>query len=182
MRKILTQAERDRRSKRRTMIVTLLILGVLVLSSVGYAFMYATGDSQGSAEGESSVQDVGGQWMFKIGDQVHYVRSSPEQAANISVQIVSDISTYAGKTVYIVAENKGILSEIYSNLARYTARMQEACYENCTQDLPVKDCRENLIVWSESPENKVYQRDNCVFVEGDVRAADAFIYKIFEVN
>jgi hypothetical protein len=36
-----------------------------------------------------------------------------------------------------------------------------------------------MIVWQKGAENKVYQKDNCVFIEGDMKAADAFLYKIF---
>ena len=72
--------------------------------------------------------------------------------------------------------------EISLSLGRYTGRIQEACYGKCDKDLPEKDCTQNLIVWKDSAENKVYSQGKCVFIEGDLRAVDAFLYKIFELN
>jgi regulator of sigma D len=60
--------------------------------------------------------------------------------------------------------------------------MQEACYGSCERNLPEKNCTENIIIFKDSKENSVTQQDKCVFIEGDLRTVDAYIYKLFELS
>ena len=69
-------------------------------------------------------------------------------------------------------------SGITNNLGRYASRIQEACYGECERDFPEKDCSENLIVFKEMEERKIYQEEKCIFIEGDLLSVDAFLYKI----
>lgn len=183
MRRIETHAEIESRKKRRTRIFTFLILGILVLSSAGYAFFSNPDSGDSSASGKNgNVVESGGRWYMKFGEQTQSFTSSPEAVKNASVIMSSSLSSFAGKILYISSDNQGIYSEIAYNLNPYVERIQAACYQNCTEDLPEKDCTENLIVFRQGNENKVYQSQNCVFIEGDMRAVDAFLYKIFGVN
>src|SRR3989344_1756426 len=75
-------------------------------------------------------------------------------------------------------ENQEATNEIASTLGIYSQRIQLVCYGSCEQDLPEKDCSEEIIVFKDSQENKVYQEENCIFIEGDIKAVDAFLYKI----
>jgi len=97
---------------------------------------------------------------------------------NIPVDISLTPESYLGGNIYIESDNQGILQELASTIGSFS-RLQEACYGKCEENLPEKTCDDNLIVWKESAENKVYQENNCVFIEGDISAADAFIYKLF---
>ena len=101
---------------------------------------------------------------------------------NIPVEISSTPESFIGKKLYISAKNQGVLQELASTIGTFASGMQEACYGKCEENLPEKDCTENLIVWKESAENKVYQQDSCIFIEGDITAADAFIYKLFNAQ
>ena len=92
-----------------------------------------------------------------------------------------DIEDYYRKVVYVASDNKGAMYEIGQNLGKYTERMQEACYGNCSENLPEKNCSDLLIVFDESIERKVYQEENCVFIEGDLKAVDAFLWRIFRL-
>ena len=94
------------------------------------------------------------------------------------LQYYVDFNNYAGSTVYVVSENQAVFFEISATMGRFL-RVQEACYGPCEEDLPEKNCTDNLIIWQDSPENKVYQEENCVFIDGDMRTVDAFLYDLF---
>ena len=112
------------------------------------------------------------------GRQINLI-STYEDIANVPVNITILPQFYSGTILYIDSANQGILQELASTLTGLPSRIQEACYEKCEKNLPEKSCTDNLIVWIESSENKVYQKDNCIFIEGDISSADAFIYKFF---
>jgi len=64
-------------------------------------------------------------------------------------------------------------------LNAYASRVQEACYGKCDKNLPEKSCNDSLIVFRQNDSEKISQSDNCIFIEGNLRDADAFIYKLF---
>ena len=92
-----------------------------------------------------------------------------------------EIRDYYQQPVYVSSNSTEIANEIMSNVGPYTERIQQACYGNCTTDFPEKNCNENLIVWTPSDTNRVYQKDKCVFIDGDIKAVDAFLYRIFGI-
>lgn len=54
---------------------------------------------------------------------------------------------------------------------------------SCGGDLPVKDCSQNLIVFVQGNETRVYSEESCVFIVGDVlRGSDAFLYKLLGIT
>ncbi len=178
MRNIEKPAEKERKRKRNSRIISIFFLSILILSSVGYAFLAY----QPGANTNSDIQNNGNQWIIQYQDQTLTFSSSPASTADVEVSMNKDIASYVAKPLYIVSDNEGISYEIASNLGRYAQRTQLACYGDCDEStLPEKTCADNLIVWISSQENKVYQENNCIFIEGDMRAVDAFLYKIFKV-
>lgn len=180
IRRIESSEESERKRKRNTLILSIVMIGILVFSTAGYFSMREdSGDS--SSEG---VQNTGNGWLFKYGDQQIMVDSSLDDAKNVSVILFKRVDDYYGKTVYVASDYDAEFYEIYQSLGKYTGRMQQACYGDCEKDLPEKNCNDTLIVvkrTNESETGKVYEKDNCVFIEGDMKAVDAFIYKVFEV-
>lgn len=181
MRKIIPQDELETKRKSRNRIFAFVVLGMLILSSVGYAFLSNPDAETVNQISNEKVQNVGDQWLVRYGDQIHYLSSSPESAKDIPVNSYLGLGDYAGKIVYLVANNQDIENEIGGNLGIY-AKIQKACYGECNEDLPIKDCSSQMIIWKDSSENKVYQEDQCVFIEGDIVAVDAFLYRLLGVN
>ena len=180
--------EHASRTKRNAVIIGLVMLGIMIASSAGYAFMQKLDNNpENDAENNGGIQQIGDYWVFDYNGQTMHLSNSPESVKNISVQISSQINVdkYSAKPLYIASANNGISYEIASNLGLFAPRAQLACYGNCTdktQNLPAKDCYDNLIVWQESTTERVYQNDSCVFIEGDMKATDAFLYKVFGIN
>ncbi len=189
MRKIGSEKELEDKRKRNVRIMGIFILIVLVLGTIGYGFLSGSESGGGNSGGsgnenltEGQVSEVGGRWAANINGQILYFTNSPESTKNVSVLIESRIGSLAGKQIYIDSDNSAIGSEIAINLGKYAGKISEACYGACERDLPEKNCTENLIVWKDKLENKVYQEENCIFIEGDLKAVDAFLYKIFGLN
>jgi hypothetical protein len=172
MRKVGSLEAQEEAKKRNIMVISIFILVIMVFGTVGFAFSSYSGEERDSiGVDEDRVIEVGGE-KFYLGNSVGDVE-------NISVEVYLSTWDYSGGKLYIDSENQAVFQEIQFTLGRIADRVQGACYGECERNLPEKNCTSNLIIWKDSPENKVYQEENCVFIEGDLRAVDAFIYKVF---
>jgi len=105
--------------------------------------------------------------------------NSQESVANIQVKSSKSIADYAGKVIYLDSDSSLVANEIKSTLGLYSSRIQPACFGSCEKNLPELNCSDNLIVWNSSKIDNIYQEDECVFIEGDIKTLDAFIYHTF---
>lgn len=188
MRKIETLIEKEQKEKKKLRILGILLLGMMVLSTLGYAFLFnsdvttSAPTTNSNTNFSSRVEQIGDQWGIKFGDKVLLLTSSPDNVKDISVNISYTLSDFGRKPLYIDSNNSGINTEIASTLGGYVPRVQEACFGKCEKDLPEKNCTDNIIIWRDSNDNKVFQEEGCIFIEGDIRAADAFLYRIFDIQ
>lgn len=181
MRKIETMSDIDKRKKRNTIIMSSMMLFLLILSTLSFAFFSKPNSSDQSQTQDEQSQDNKSpldKISFQYQGNTFNLISTYQNIENVSLDITITPQVYYGKALYIDSKNKGILQEIASTIGTLSIRVQEACYGKCEENLPEKNCTENIIKWEESSENKVYQQDNCVFIEGDMNAVDAFIYSL----
>ena len=183
MRKIVLKENLETKGKRNTIIFSIFMLVLLIVSTAGYAFMSGSRDTKETEDKDSKVQQIGNYWVLTLDGEKIYFSNSPEDVEDIQVSVYSiNLNAYKNKPLYIDSENQGIAGEIGSSLGKYAERTQLACYGKCEGDLPIKTCSDNLIIWKEAEENHVYENESCVFIEGDMKAVDAFLYKIFGIN
>lgn len=180
MRKILSEKDKEKKKKRNALVLSIIMLLILVIGTAGYAFLYRS-DTQKEETTAGNIKFNGSRWIIPIGGADFYFINSPESVRNISAQISFSLKDYTEKSLYLVSDNSAVNSEIASTLGKYAGRVQAACYGPCDKDLPEKDCTENLIIWRDAPVNRVYQQENCIFIEGDMTAVDAFLFKILGV-
>lgn len=181
MRKIGSDKNIEKKRKIGTIIISVFILLLLVVGTAGYAFLSNPNSiTRSDNPPTDGAVDLGGTWAITIQGRTFYFSNSPEEVQDIPVDITATLQTYAGNTLYLDSEDQTVTQEILATLGQFSNRFQEICQGSCPdKNLPEKDCTENLIVWKESQENKVYQQDNCVFIEGDLESVDAFIYTLF---
>ncbi len=186
MRKIESGEEIERKRQKRAKYLTFFLLFILVASTAGYAFTSSSESSDNGESGETGIegaQNIGGKWIVNLGNQVLTFSSSPESVKNIPIQIDVYFDYYANKPLYIQSNSSLVTQEIASSLGRYALRVQNACYGECNNsEFPEKICSDNLIIYDIKNENRIYQQENCIFIEGDIRAVDAFLYRIFNIN
>jgi len=186
MRRIGSEKEIEYKRKRNMIIISVAMLGLLIFGTVGYAFIASptTYDQTDPTTTPLSTEPVnlGDRWAVPFEGQTFYLKNSPESTKNISVNTTIILDDYVGKMLYLDSTNTLAEQEIIGVLGRYISRAQKACQGPCEADLPEKDCTENIIVFEENTENKVYQDEKCIFVEGDILTLDAFLYRLMKLN
>ncbi len=123
-----------------------------------------------------------GMYILNLENKNFYFFNLPNESRGIYLN-ESSFTDYSGKPLYVVNPLAGV-DLILINLEGVYSRWQTACLEEvCEENLPVKNCSENLIVFVEDENTKVERVDNCIFVYGDVeKGIDAFSYKLLGIK
>jgi hypothetical protein len=196
MRKIKSEEDLARSQRRNNIVLGVVMIGLLVLSSVGYSVMSADNDKAYAAEelGFKFVRS-GGFWVTEVNGEVFHFEYLPSEIADVEVNLSLGLDNYRNEVLYLVGSGDGA-SEILNNLNGYILRYQGACLGDavdlnnqtyvvpvgeCDGDFPVKACDNNLIVFEEGDGLRVYSDESCVYVVGDLRSTDAFLYKILGI-
>ncbi|MBS3098780.1 hypothetical protein J4462_01060 [Candidatus Pacearchaeota archaeon] len=182
MRKIGSEEDTEKKKKRNMSILGVFLLAILVLGTVGYGFLAGPGqNSIGNTQEleEGVVTNLGQAWAVRLGEQTFQFSNSLESTQNISVNITSSLQDFTGQPLYIDSTNTAANTEIAQVLGRFASRMQEACLDSCpNRNVPEKNCTSNMIIWRDNIKPRIYQEEKCIFIEGDLQAADAFLYEI----
>ncbi|MCL5730402.1 MAG: hypothetical protein M1165_02445 [Candidatus Pacearchaeota archaeon] len=201
MRKIISKQEEERKKRRNQLIVGGILIGVMLLSTLGYAFQsYLYGDTSSTVGTNQTATYNGitfvnqnGYWVLQYQNQRLAFAYNPLQ---ISLKNLSGISmslnSLANKTLYIYSEDYNSESELRINLLHFTDNIQNACPEGiqCNQSLyqgqqlPAKDCSNNFII-IESGSSGIKQEQNCVFISEQgqnlISSTDNFLFKLFGI-
>ncbi len=180
----------EKKRRRNSTYIAIFMLLTLVFSTIGFAFFYNDTSSSNSAsnsniENSSApliIQQQGDKWAVPFRGQYLYFAYSPNSTNNLSFTIDKDASSYYGSNLFIDSKKEYVTSEITSTLGKYVLETSKACYGSCTENIPEKNCTENIIIFNESNIQKVRQEDNCIFIEGDLRTVDAVLYKILGIS
>jgi len=189
MRQIITKQQAEEKARRKKTIVGIVLVGLMLLSTAGYAFF--SGERQStSSETKISYNEIKFNllsdqlWHFYIDSKEYATSFNPKQTENISITGKFNASEYSGKTVYFSSDSsiEGV-NEILNNLGSTIKRTQYACLEdNCTEDWPVKSCStDNIIILQTAEKSSVKKVANCVYIMSTenetLKASDAFIFK-----
>ena len=189
--KIISRIRARRESKKKQRMNQIIVGGILVLvmlmSVLGYAFQ---GGSDGSSEeieynGFKFVEQDG-YWFTNFEDRELIFLYNPLEIDEKGIGLKT-FENYESKPLYIYSENTPALGEIYRNLEGIYQRIQFACPEGkeCEEDVPEKSCENNFIIIKISQENKIVQENNCVFIEGVeedlAKLSDEFLFEIFSI-
>ena len=177
MKRIETLEIREQKAKRRQMIVSSVLILLMLGSSLGYALLSGnfTSRTDNSSGNEGAVN---GRWFYDTSAGTFNFAVSLTSAANIGTPVTKTIGSYQGQTLY-VDDQTGILeSEAGIIIGRIVSKIQPACYGSCTRDLPEKDCSSLIITFNESEEQRITEKDNCIFISGNITTIDAFFYKV----
>lgn len=181
MERIKTQEEIDRTNRRNRLAVGIVLIFLMVSSSLGYAFFSSSGSSTEPDAGSKRIygEFISGRWVYETDEGQFGFLNYIDLAKKTDVSVQKTLQDYMNKPLYIDSGgNTQVIEEISLNLGRYVPRLNEACYSECDSNLPEKTCADNLIVFREMENMRVYQQENCIFIEGNMAAADAFLYKI----
>jgi hypothetical protein len=185
MRKIVSKEIEGKKRKRNQLIVGGILVAIMILSTVGYAF-----NRENSTEGkkidyrEIEFIQQNDYWLATIGGAQFAFRYNPQETEEINSFMTIGINNYAGKALYVSSDNFDAEVELYRNLDSIILRRQYACLDEktCEQGYPVKTCQDNFIIIKEANSSSISQQENCVFIEGSgnetIKLVDKFLYKI----
>jgi len=192
IRKIVSREEREKKEKRNKIVIGLILVGIMVLSTAGFAFFQIRGGTRNEIDkieykGIKFFLLEDNLWHFFVDNEEFAVFFNPQEIENISISTTSlSLGNFFGKRVYFSYESdrEGI-NEISRNLGRFFKGMQLACLEKCEEDLPLKNCSDNIIIIKEANESLIKQEENCVYVLGKkeelVKMSDGFIFKFLGI-
>jgi len=186
---IETKKDRDRKNKRNQWIIG----GILIFIMMGSTFGIIV-DSFGTKSNVDKVEYNGYTfvyenefWTTTVGNYKFIFKYNPTQIERIDSEL-RYLNSYSGTPVYISSEDYNSKIEVYRNLGNVAERFQEACLEEkgCQGDFPIKDCSNNFIIIREANESKIYQNENCVFIEGKeenlTQITDEFLFQIIGIE
>lgn len=190
LKKITSEQEKTKKRQRNHILIGVIMIGLMVVSSLGYAFM----QNEDSVEEKQSYNGfefvrTNGLWQLEVSDQVFGFKYLPGELENVSISGYYDLTALSGKPLYIVNNNYASQTLIL-NLGRYLLRYQEACLDSvnmsvkseCNSQLPKKTCDDNLIIYQESEKTSISQENNCVYISGDSeKGSEKFIYRLLGV-
>ena len=187
MRAIENKDKTDKKRQRNQVIVGLLLIGLMLLSTAGYAAFNTSGTTtQTFKYNNLKFENVNGYWQTKINDVSYSFLYKPTEV-NKRELILNPLNFYSNKNLYITADNFDAEQEINRNLYNLVSGVREACLkgENCSNsDLPIKTCDDNFIIIKEGTEG-IKQEKSCVFITGKyenlVTLTDEFLYKLLGI-
>jgi len=192
MKAIESKEAKEKRAKRNQLIVAVVMAAILLVSSLGYSF-YSKEDTDTKRVKYGNtifLLNENGFWQTTINELDFTTRFNPSELENISIPLFISSNSYLNKPLYLVSESaqeKEAVTELARSLGYFSSRMQPSCVEGrqcLIEDLPVKNCSDNIIILTEKNKTKIWKEDNCVFIESEdlVRAADAFIFKVLGIK
>ncbi|MBS3084775.1 hypothetical protein J4411_02580 [Candidatus Pacearchaeota archaeon] len=196
IKRIETKGEKEKKSRRNRWILAGILVFIMIGSTFGIVFQNFSGSGSGGG-GESINYNgytffiVNGYYNLQTGDANLYFSLNPLNVDSIikTVETNKTLSDYIGKVIYVSSSDYNSYGEIYSNLGSFAQRIQEACIEGeeCLDlSLPIKTCLDKTIVIRSADQNKIYEKENCVYIEGKendlLGLTDEFILRIFGIK
>lgn len=186
MQKILTKEEKEAKERKSKVIVSLVLAGIMLLSTLGYAFFQTEKQEYKKLEYKNTEFILGEDSLWHWNTDKYSLSSAytPNDVENISAPYL-DLLNYNRAILYFSHDSdRQAVSEISRNMMQIVERMQFACIGNCSEDYPAKDCNnDNIISIKEGGESLIKRENKCIFItakQGEVlKAVDAFIFSLF---
>ncbi len=186
MRSIESRKQEEKKRKKNQIIIG----AILIFIMLGSTFAVIV-DSLSSSRNEIEKVEYNGYefvnengfWATSVGSYRFLFRYNPTQVEKINAEM-RYISSYSGTPLYVFYEDEPAFIEINRNLGEVVQRFQGACLEEegCPENWPIRDCSNNFVIIKESNESKIYQEQNCAFIEGPkenlTQITDEFLFLI----
>jgi hypothetical protein len=194
MRKITTKHTGKRKDRIKQLMVGGILIGLMFLSVLGYAFRGQGDESEGSEKviyRGVEFFNQNGVWVAQKNSYQFIFKYNPNQIQEINTEGLKYLNDYSRKPLYILSENAEVTSELYRNLFyqnQIVQRIQSACLnkKDCEGDLPIKTCENNFIIVEENEIIDIVQQENCVFIRGPsedlMNVTDEFLFKILGIR
>jgi hypothetical protein len=193
MKKLLTKEEQDKKKKRNQLILGLVLIGLMLFSTAGYALSDREDSSSNikkiNYNGIDFIKDSSDYWRFSLNGYDFITQYNPEETKEIKTLGSKLLADYNGKPLYFSGEAVPAFSEIERNIGRFALRTSMACLsENCSGDYPIKSCSEDNIIAIQITNDSlgdISQDTNCIFINSNelnqTKYADAVLFEILGI-
>ena len=191
MRRIIPKHVEEKKVRRNQFIAGGVLIGLMLLSTMGYAFQMIFNNSNTNAQntikyGGFNFLQQNNFWVLStnIGNFIFTYNPNDVKKAP---GVIDRINKYNKTKLYLYSDVPEGESEIRINLGQFASSIENACLQGqkCDQNTSIKNCDENFIVIREGKE-RVIQDKNCVFIEGNkadlVNLADEFLLKTLGID
>lgn len=182
MKPIQTASAIEEKQRKRKRLGGIIIIGLLLLSTLGFAI---SGTGIVREQTKEGLQFDGQSWTYFVSGTPRYRFVYGLADLDFSnIETTKTLVDFTGKKLFIDSGDNSALQEIALNLGNHVSRVAEACYGPCTRDVPEMTCdtEDILLVVKPSEVPLVYEENNCVFINGDLKEVDAFLYRILGLN
>jgi hypothetical protein len=185
MRKIVSKFEEDKRKRRNQFIVGGILIVVMLISTLAYAFQGQVQNSGGTVTNTTTYNGIpfsnqNGFWITSYSNQRLVFTYFPSQITSDLLNITRGIGDFAGKPVYLFSEDSNSTSELSVNLAGFVSQIVPV------QNLSSVDCSKNFIIIEKSLSDSVSQQQNCIFISGQqqdlIALSDNVMFKLFGIK
>lgn len=188
MKKIRKKSDVEKEQEKKQKILCLVLGFLLLISTLGYSLMNRESNDSSSSEtqvefykGTKFVLDSYNYWEMNYENNTIFFNYLPNELENITLTYNGTLSDFRNSVFYYTgSENTRLLS----NMNSFVDRLQKVKLEENDENIPLKDCLSStkIVVFEQANETSVYQKNNCIYISGDIsKAADLFMYKILGV-
>ena len=194
MRKLESKEHRAKKDKKKKYILGALLIFITFGSVFGVIVSFM-GQGQKAPKAITYHGTVfspnGTLYTFKWNGGLFGISQAPTNLENLtySINISKNIYSFSGSPVYIESRDFSPYQELANNLQNTALRVQQACTNASTcfdSTFPIKDCSNNVIVVKTAPQNKIYQNNSCIYIEGNqadlLSLTDVTILKLLGIN
>jgi len=187
----MTKSEKEKIKTRNKLIIGIILIFVMIISVLGFGFMNTDSETRKEIVYNGfEFKEQNGLWVLNTQGVSFAFKYNPEEVQKIDSE-VKDISSYYRKPLYIDSKNNEAKIEIYRNFNNIAQRVQDACFsekknECINENLPIKNCDDNLIIIKKADYSEIKQKDGCVFIyapdEDLGRVTDEFLFKVIGIE
>jgi hypothetical protein len=187
MRKIVSRQEENKRKKRNQFIVGGVLMLVMLISVLGYAFQGQITTNQTTTTSSNTTTYNGivftyqnGFWTTTYNNQQLIFTFTPVQINSDLTNLTENINNLSDKPIYLYSEDPNAESELSINLAKFVSQII------LVQNLSTIDCSSNTIIVQNNPSYSVKQNQNCIIISGEgqdlIGTVDNVLFKMFGIK
>lgn len=184
MRKIVSKEVSAKKRRRNQVVVGLVLVMLMLLSTLGYAFQSFDGNRTITYNGREFVEQ-GGTWFVQFGIFQFAFSYNPKQVSPSTANL-STLEIYYNEPVYIYSESLEARNEVEFNLNQVASIIEYACVEeeNCEWGYVI-DCTDTSVIIRLSETSSIRQEEKCLIIESPqqslVRNVDSALFKIIGI-
>jgi len=194
IKKLQSKKDQERKERKQQRWLGLGLIFIMFGSVFGVVVAFFSAQKANSPTQETylgyNLNQGAGFYVLTRGNNNIYLNSNPNNInlLNYEINMSKMVAMFNGNSIYIDAKNTYLYQVLEQNLFTYANRIVPACIDelDCeNNNLPIKTCEDNIIIIKESNENKIYEDNNCIYIEGkseDITTlTDIFLLRVFGI-